>query len=137
MLTKNPRYSLLAPQVRGLILGIENTFNPASARLPRIFGARKRLLNYLIYLINLLQNNISANFSKFRLQNLKSSSAYNRQRARKEKFIFLFERVNRLYGYITYKHRRFLNFLLTKFEKIISKVGAIHELPLQFLQKVL
>jgi len=94
MLTKNPRYSLLAPQVRGLILGIENTFNPASARLPRIFGARKRLLNYLIYLINLLQNNISANFSKFRLQNLKSSSAYNRQRARKEKFIFLFERVN-------------------------------------------
>jgi len=24
-----------------------------------------------------------------------------------------------------------------KFEKIISKVGAIHELPLQFLQKVL
>jgi len=37
-----------------------------------------------------LQNNISANFSKFRLQNLKSSSAYNRQRETKRKAGFSF-----------------------------------------------
>jgi len=85
-----------------------------------------------------LHNNISANFSKFRLQNFKSSSAYITYKHRR--FLnFLLTKFEKIISkaYITYKHRRFLNFLLTKFEKIISKVGAIHELPLQFLQKVL
>jgi len=69
-----------------------------------------------------LQNNISANFSKFRLQNLKSSSAYNWQRETKRKAGFSFWNERTDYTkYITYKHRRFLNFLLTKFEKTISK----------------
>ena len=69
-----------------------------------------------------MHNNISANFSKFRLQNFKSSSAYNWQRETKRKAGFSFWNERTDYTkYFTYKHRRFLNFLLTKFEKIISK----------------
>jgi len=67
-----------------------------------------------------LKNNISANFSKFRLQNLKSSFAY---------LDILHINIVAFYPAVLRD--------AAKFEKIISTVGAIHELPLQFLQKVL
>jgi len=74
------------------------------------------------YFKDLLQNNISANFSKFLLQNFKSSSAYNWQRETKRKAGFSFWNERTDYTkYITYKHRRFLNFSLRNLKKLSQK----------------